>query len=218
MNSVFKRYNAILVILLLSQNAFGACNGGSKADLVLKEMVENYQGFLKYKDKGKVITKAGGVKEIKEFSTYFEAPDKFRFQWVEESPFNKIKKINKLWGENQSAFYLRSYKKNPEKMSTNQALSAAAGVSSGVSYQVLPWMLFQQDPCISIGLTKNKLIKEVKYLGESTYIVQRIIKGGTIEKYWVSKKSLLLYKIESHASYKHGTFVDVIKYESIEYN
>ena len=102
-------------------------------------------------------------------------------------------------------------------MPTSKALSAAHGISGGVSFQVLPWMLFQQDPCYSIGRTKNKILNEVNYLDGISYIVQRVLVSGSIENYWISKNTLLLQKIESHGYCEGRKMESVIKYENIEY-
>ena len=204
-------FNIILIIFISFQNVNAACNNNSKADLVIKRMINNYQSFHTYKDTGKAIENSGNIRK---FKTTFEAPDKFTFQWIEETPYS----INKIWGENQTASYLRSYKTKPQKMSINDALSAAAGVSGGVSYQVLPWLLLKIDPCISIEHTKNKITNEVNYLNNDTYIVERVIKNGSVWKYWISKNKLLLRKIETKSYYKDRVFIDIIKFDNIEHN
>lgn len=193
-----------------------ACDSDSKADSILKEMINKYQIFLEYKDTGKVFDGVSEKIVEKEFSTFYSAPDKFSFQWVTKNKHSKLK-LNKVWGEDQSAYFLRSYYKKAEKMPTSKALSAAHGISGGVSFQVLPWMLFQQDPCYSIGRTKNKILNEVNYLDGISYIVQRVLVSGSIENYWISKNTLLLQKIESHGYCEGRKMESVIKYENIEY-
>ena len=204
-------FNIILISIISFQNVIAACNNNSKADLVLEEMMNNYQSFHAYKDTGKVITNNGNIRK---FKTTFETPDKFTFQWTEETPYS----INKIWGENKTASYLRSYKKKPQQMSINDALGSAAGVSGGVSYLILPWILLRHDPCLSINLTKNKIINEVNYLNNDTYIIERIIKNGSIWKYWISKNKLLLRKLETKSHYKDRVFIDIIKFEHIEHD
>ncbi|MCW8935345.1 MAG: hypothetical protein OQK98_11530 [Gammaproteobacteria bacterium] len=211
----------IFIVLFLSalnvDNSLASCSNPSKADILLKEMYEKYQSSLKYSDKGHVKEIINGIEYIKEFSTQFEAPDTFSFQWSKPDLITKEINTSKIWGENQIAYYLRHYDTKPEKMSINKALSSATGVSGGVSYKVLPWLLLHHDPCITINLTKNTLLSESNYQRDDSYIIQRINKRGTIYKYWVTKEKLLLLKIETKSSYKGRDFSDTISFEQVVY-
>ena len=87
---------AILFIFSNIQSAVAACNISSRADTLLNNMVKNYQILLKYNDKGTVTSKIGGINHVQEFKTYYEAPDKFRFQWSEENPYTNKRRLHKL--------------------------------------------------------------------------------------------------------------------------
>jgi len=196
----------IFIILILSsfnlQPSFASCSNPTKADTLLKNMFEKYQSSLKYSDKGHVYQTVNGTKYTKEFSTKFEAPDKFTFMWKETDPFNNELNINKIWGENKTAYYLQHYNEKPEKKGYNSVLSAASGVSGGISYKVLPWLLLHHNPCITINVTKNSVLNKGNDQQNNSHIIQRITKNGHIENYWISKKTLLLTKVESKSSYQ----------------
>ena len=211
----------LFIILILSicnlQTSFASCSNPTKADILLKKMFEKYQTSLKYSDKGHVYKIINGTEYTNEFSTQFEAPDKFTFTWKEKDLFSKKININKVWGENQTAYYLRHYNEKPEQKGYNSALSAAMGVSGGVSYEVLPWLLLHHDPCITINVTKNSVLNNDNNQLTDTYIIQRITKSGHVSEYWLSKKELLLRKVESKSSYQGKNFSTVITFDQVHY-
>lgn len=197
-------------------NALADCIPSSEADSVVLRMVKKYQSFIDYRDTGNVLSGVSDTKFERTFKTKFEAPDKFTFEWVEKDSYFKSKHY-KVWGENQTAFYSSWGSENVEKLPTSKALSAAHGVSGGVAFQVLPWMLFQQDPCKYIGRTNNKIINNEKYQGNDAFVIKRSKDSDNYNKIWVEKETLLLRKIETHNFYKNTNFISVIQFENIEY-
>ena len=194
------------------------CIPKSKGDSIIKNMISKYQSFLEYSDSGAAYNIISQNKKEKKntFNTYFEAPDKFEFKWVDKY-YDSTLRHHKVWGENQTAYLLMSYSKKSKKMSSSSALSSAHGVSGGVSYNVLPWMLHQQDPCLSIEKLHYKIINETQYKGKPTYIIQRSPLEKSYEIIWVTKDTLILRKIEKHIFFKNNKYVSTIEYEKVSY-
>ena len=193
------------------------CIPSSKGDSIIKNMISKYQSFIEYNDTGvtyEIISKNNKEKK-NEFKTYYEAPDKFSFEW--ETTRRDKKVVRKVWGENQTA-YMSFFKKN-EKKSPSSVLSSVAGVSGGVSFAVLPWILFQRDPCLSIEDLHYKIIDETQYKGKPTYIIQRSPLEKNYEIFWITKDTLILRKIEKHIFLiNNQEYVSTIEYENVNYN
>ena len=205
-----------IFFVLSIQMSQADCIPSSKGDSIIKNMITKYQSFLEYNDTGAAYKIRSKNKKEKrsEFKTHYEAPDNFSFQWETQMLDTKI--LNKVWGENQTAYML--FFDKTEKMSPSSALSSAHGVSGGVSFVVLPWILFQQNPCLSIEKIHYKIINEIQYKGKPTYIIQRSPLKRNYEILWVTKDTLILRKIEKHFFFKNNReSVTTIEYEKVSY-
>ena len=193
---IVKKLYGLIFLLFYSTSLHAECSPNSKADSIILEMIKKYQMLLSYKDKGEVLKKIDGRDFNRKFETSYEKPGKFTLTWVDNHP--RLGAIHyKVWGENQMGYLWRGDTEKTKKDSISKVLSGAHGISGGVAFRVLPWMLFEQEPCQYLGPTNNEIIKKTSLFGKEVYVIKRSNKGEEFRRIWVEVESLLLRRVES---------------------
>lgn len=188
-------------LTLLTCNGAGwAQNKDIPPQLILQRMLERYLTVSSYQDSGVVETVSVELPATRStdifFKTYFTRPLKFRFEWMDYSPFSAPER-NVIWSDGTKSFGFYTFQ--PEKIETKEnvgmAIAGATGVSRGSAHTV-PELLLQDVGGFSLfELEKVGSKGEERFEGEDCYVLEGNHPTGDAWRLWISKKDSLLRKL-----------------------
>lgn len=188
----------------------------------LTQIRKQYSRLTSYKDSGTVETKyfKEGKHEFsdhKTFNTYYSSPDKFRFEWVENTP-SKSSSLNILVavGDEIVTHLGKSGYEYPKDLKT--AIFSIAGLSSGSSYAI-PSLLLEDIPTQDIESFDS--ITEEKITGADGNPITKIklrYPSGTIETITYDEQRMIITEVTRERVQDKKKVIETISYTTVHIN
>lgn len=170
--------------------------------LILQRMVGQYLTVSSYQDSGVVETVSVDSPTTRStdvfFKTYFTSPLKFRFEWIDYSPFSEPER-NVVWSDGTKAFGFYAFE--PEKIETkddvSSAIAGATGISRGAAHTIPELLLKDVGGFSLLELEKVTSKGEERFEGEECYVLEGFHPNGEAWRLWIGKKDSLLRKLRT---------------------
>lgn len=168
---------------------------------VLKNAADAYTAARSYSDRGEVaiVFISGGKREVthKPFATYFERPDRFRFEYRHGD--NKYLDVILRNGGPATCF---KGTEEVDVMKFSTALGGLAGVSSGSSCRVPSLLLPDKLSMWSLEMLRNaRLEGEGQVDGVLCYQISALVNKAERSTFWFGKDDYLLRKVFEKSHY-----------------
>jgi outer membrane lipoprotein-sorting protein len=168
---------------------------------ILKGMAQRYSQLKSYEDRGCVTTRYPDRETPTEltFATFFQRPDKFRFEWTTHHPYEPLRHIKthrRIWCDGTNTFLFNSRTNSIDKQENlEMAIARATGVSQGAAHTI---------PALLMPAVGGFVVSQLEHLSLSFDEFENVecykIEGkhpmdGERQELWIEKNDLLLLKL-----------------------
>jgi outer membrane lipoprotein-sorting protein len=207
-NKLFYLTLGILLLTVIGGSSFGQ-QPSLSGEQIVRKMAEQYTSAKSYFDVGVVQTVSAADERLIEtnvsFKTYFERPNKMRFEWEEGG---QLKSWHIVWSDGKDVFTYWDSGGLKREESLSLALAGATGISRGAAHTV-PVLLLQDVGFKLTEMSNTSLVREEQLEGEDCFVVKGFHPFGFPIDLWISKNDFLLRKEREQNEDK--TFVEEIR-------
>lgn len=222
-SSINKQALLIFIVYLgLFEGYFCFASEQSNSNILFEKIIKKYQSYSSYEDQGVYVYSSykGEVLQYKDtikFHTYFSAPNKLRMEWLTKKP-NLIPEYHILWSNDNVIKYFMWGEKTRKYDDINTALSAATGISGGVTYRIPKLLIHDMAMPPLLGYSNISIQKIINDNNKKLIVFELIRNNGSVEKMWVEHGTLTIKKIEWRHKAGEYDFHEIIEYIDIKTN
>jgi hypothetical protein len=172
---------------------------------ILERVTKAYATAASYRDEGMVLmhdsSKPGP--DVIKFSTAFERPTRFRFEWTSHHPHPPLRHLltqAAVWRDTEGTF---SSRRNPDGKETvdarrtlSEGIAAATGVSRASSHHI-PRLLLPEVSGAAVTDLQNPVLRGTAQVEGVAchHIAGERLRGGLLEL-WIGKEDLMIRRIK----------------------